>query len=176
MLRDATISPCGKYRYTLARVWNVSPVPKMLGVTALNPSRADAEVDDPTVLKLVSFGKQWGFDGYLLTNLWPFRATDPDDLFSFRGDIVEAGTRDLLIRCFADLKVKEVCCCWGTNAKKAWREKILERGDSIRRAFIAAGLKLSCLGRNQDGTPKHPLYISLSTARLPYMEAYSGSL
>lgn len=171
LLRHAGLSECGRYRYFLSRIWNPSPAPILIGFNALNPSKADADIDDPTVLKLCAFGRRWGYDGYILTNLWPLRATDPDDLFTFHGDIVEQGTRELIIKCFRDMNVSEVVCCWGTHAKRAWRDKILTRGDEVKRALRNAGFKLSCFGLNQDGTPKHPVRLGFETQRRPYGEA-----
>lgn len=43
----ATISECGKYRYRLWRVWDES-LPTCCFVM-LNPSKADATEDDPTI-------------------------------------------------------------------------------------------------------------------------------
>ncbi|HDR2355042.1 TPA: DUF1643 domain-containing protein [Enterobacter roggenkampii] len=41
MIKDAIFSPCGKYRYSLSRVWDDSkPYTLFIG---LNPSYADAD-------------------------------------------------------------------------------------------------------------------------------------
>ncbi len=174
MLRDCSISSCGKYRYTLTRIWNPSPHPALLGVTALNPSTADAEIDDPSVLKLISFGRVWNFDGYLLTNLWPLRATNPNRLFAYKGDIISEGTADFLIHCFREANITEVLCCWGTHAKTTCRKQIHTRGHAFQKAFLSAGLKLLCLGRNQDGTSKHPLYLPPTLKPQPYSPENHG--
>ena len=43
---DAVMSACGRYRYALRRRWRQGS--GELLVVGLNPSRADARVDDPT--------------------------------------------------------------------------------------------------------------------------------
>lgn len=49
MRKEAKISKCGQYRYALGRIWNEdsfsAPILVFIG---LNPSIADADIDDPT--------------------------------------------------------------------------------------------------------------------------------
>ncbi len=55
MIKDAIFSPCGQYRYSLSRVWDESkPYALFIG---LNPSYADAEKDDRTLSRCISFAK-----------------------------------------------------------------------------------------------------------------------
>jgi hypothetical protein len=51
MWRSATISDCGRYRYALGRRWDDGPTACWV---MLNPSTADADVDDPTIRRCVS--------------------------------------------------------------------------------------------------------------------------
>jgi hypothetical protein len=46
----------------------------------LNPSTADAEVDDPTIRRCMSFAKREGYDGIEVLNLYGLRATKPKHL------------------------------------------------------------------------------------------------
>ena len=46
MLREATLSPCRRYRYNLWRAWGKRENYVMF--VGLNPSTADETVDDPT--------------------------------------------------------------------------------------------------------------------------------
>jgi len=49
LIRTAHISDCGRYRYSLTRVWD--PGLPRATFCMLNPSKADAKVDDHTVRK-----------------------------------------------------------------------------------------------------------------------------
>lgn len=59
--KDAIFSVCGKYRYAISRTWDAAkPYALFIG---LNPSYADAELDDPTLKRCISFAQSWGFGG-----------------------------------------------------------------------------------------------------------------
>ena len=75
MRRAAEISPCGLYRYWLEREWDTA-LPKLV-VGMLNPSTADAAVDDPTLLTLIHFGRLWGYGGLAVVNLYGWRSPHP---------------------------------------------------------------------------------------------------
>lgn len=52
--RSAVVSPDGRYRYLLERRWGNGPA---IVWVMLNPSMADATVDDPTIRRVVSFSR-----------------------------------------------------------------------------------------------------------------------
>lgn len=78
MEKSAIISPCGQYRYRLERAWDRS-FPAAVFV-CLNPSIADATLDDPTLRKCVGFARRWGCGHLVLVNLFALRATDPREM------------------------------------------------------------------------------------------------
>src|SRR5579872_6884139 len=78
MERDAVISDCGKYRYLLRRAWD-HVRPRVLFVM-LNPSTADANVDDATIRSCVRLSRQLGYGSFEDVNLYGHRATKPAEL------------------------------------------------------------------------------------------------
>ena len=58
MDRAADLSPCGLYRFTLTRTWG-APGARVVFVM-LNPSTADASVDDPTTTRCIGFARELG--------------------------------------------------------------------------------------------------------------------
>ena len=74
MEKDAMISDCGKYRYLLRRAWDHT-LPRGLFVM-LNPSTADAEVDDATIRSCIRLCRSWSFGSFEVVNLFGWRATD----------------------------------------------------------------------------------------------------
>lgn len=76
--KRASISPCGLYRYSLERWWDTSCYARYY--IMLNPSTADAEVDDPTIRRCMGLAKRDRFGGIVVLNLFAFRATSPADM------------------------------------------------------------------------------------------------
>ena len=70
MTRLATFSTCGRYRYTLTRIWG-EPDGERAAFILLNPSTADAEKDDPTIRRYIAYARAWGFAGVEILNLGP---------------------------------------------------------------------------------------------------------
>lgn len=79
MKTSATISPCQQYRYELRRVWDESE-PLVLFV-CLNPSIANAEIEDNTSRVCINYAKRWGYGGLLIGNLFAHRSKDQSALY-----------------------------------------------------------------------------------------------
>jgi hypothetical protein len=75
--RGALLSEDGRYRYRLWRLWD-DLAPVMVWVM-LNPSTADADLDDPTIRKCIGFAKANRHGGIIVVNLFAWRATDPKE-------------------------------------------------------------------------------------------------
>lgn len=148
MHRDATISECGKYRYTLLRSWgdrHGSVVWIML-----NPSTADADVDDPTIRRCMKFTERLGHETMVVVNLFALRATDPRELLEAEDSVGAENTESVLRVCD---KGEILVAAWGAT-KKPIRSSIREIVKQIR-----DGYELKCLGTTKDGSPRHPLYL-----------------
>ena len=146
----AQISPCGQYRYTLTR-GPLTPYPDR-GTALfcmLNPSTADAALDDPTIRRCRGFADRWGCNGISVVNLYALRSTDPKALW--RHDDPVGPMNDYLLR-EAARACGGVVCAWGANARP-------DRVAAAVEAFRSVGAKLHCLGTTKDGHPRHPLYV-----------------
>lgn len=167
MSRDAVLSPDGRYRYELRRTWN--PVLPVLTWVMLNPSTADAEVDDPTIRRCVGFGQRWGYGGIVVRNLCAFRVTDPRFLYAAlaRGlDVVGPENWHQLAFCRPP-----VVCAWG-----ALRRPLVGVAAQFHGLMRAEGVPLECLGMTSGGWPRHPLYVRGDAPLVPWtLPEVSGS-
>ena len=154
MFKDAKISECGKYRYLLTRVWGDGDSAVFL---MLNPSTADATVDDPTIRRCIGFAKAWGYAGISVVNLFAWRATKPRELHKARDPV--GPENDDWIRKTCDGRL--VVCAWGAVADVHWR----------RVAHVVSmlpGANLRCLGTTRSGAPRHPLYVAADQMTFPW--------
>ncbi|WP_043705621.1 DUF1643 domain-containing protein, partial [Synechococcus sp. CB0205] len=71
----AALSSCGRYRWWLERQWQPQ-APRLLFV-GLNPSRATAERDDPTLRRLIAFAQAWGYGSLEVLNLFARISASP---------------------------------------------------------------------------------------------------
>lgn len=143
---SARLSDCGNYRYQLTRKWGDGPIACFL---MLNPSTADANQDDQTIRKCRGFARREGCGGFIVANLFAFRATDPKHLLTAADPIDpenDVMTRDA-IRC-ATGTGGPIIAAWGAHKMVEKRAKLV--------ATWAEGIQ--CLGLTKAGHPRHPLY------------------
>jgi len=145
----AILSEDGLYRYSLTRVWN--PSLPILPWTLLNPSKADAHIDDPTVKRCVAYSLGFGFGGMELTNLFGFRATVPGEL-GWTNDPIGSENQAHLVRIS---KSPQIVVAWGAlDACGFYGAR--ERADYVLDLYRMAGAKLWCIGKTAYGFPRHP--------------------
>jgi hypothetical protein len=142
----ALFSDCKKHRLSLWRIWDKDkPMVMFIG---LNPSTANAIDDDPTIRRVKSMAKSWGFGGVYMMNLFTFISTDPKNLNIKQGNLSESDT--ILIE--ISNKCTEVIFAWG-NFNVFGRDK-----EIIKMYPYAKALHI-----NKNGSPKHPLYVRGNT-------------
>ena len=56
-------------RFELRRVWGGGPLAAWL---MCNPSYADSDKDDPTMLRVIHFSRSWGYAGVIVLNCFPY--------------------------------------------------------------------------------------------------------
>ncbi len=122
----------------------------------LNPSTASEEENDPTIEKLMKYGRRWGYDILTVCNLFAYRETDSRKLRSLASATDLVGPDNDTHLWAHVLSANRVVCAWG-------KEGIIQnRGAKVatRLAETAAsrGQKLWCFKKNLDNTPIHPLY------------------
>lgn len=152
MRRAAEISECGLYRHWLEREWDKAlPV---LVVCMLNPSTADAEREDQTLLALIHFARLWGYGGLTIVNLYGWRSPHPDEMkrAAARADEVNHQRRRDAMLIAAVMGGNRLLVAWGNDGDF--------EGEATRFADYAAdtvGVDLVCLGTTLSGAPKHPM-------------------
>lgn len=155
-ISGAQFSHCDRYRYSLWRTWTEKGLDgRLCAFIGLNPSTATHEQDDPTIRRCIRFCKDWGFDGYVMLNLFAFRATDPADMkFHNQRLYMEEVRNTKVIDQITDI-VDMIVCAWGAHGT------FLNQGEAIRDYLKEK--PLHHLGLTKGGYPGHPLYKRAST-------------
>jgi len=151
--QGAIFSDDGKYRYALWRVW--SKTRRILLQIGLNPSKAGAIKNDPTITRGMVRADREGFGGFLMANLYAYVSTDPKALLVNDNSVGEL--TDYYLKQMIALSSRQLCG-WGSFAPVAKRAPIV----------LAMLKEPYCLGINADGQPKHPLYVGYNVPMIKY--------
>lgn len=144
----------GAYRYSLWRDWALD-LPRLLFVL-LNPSRADARVEDPTLCRCIGFAQNWGYGSVELVNLYAYRAPDPHILRQVADPVGPLNDHYILE---AAGRAEKVVVGWGVFGDLHGRDRAIQK---------LLPQPLWCLGYTRGFAPRHPLYIKRDAPLLPY--------
>jgi hypothetical protein len=155
----AIFSDDRRYRYTLHRdIPDSLPSGKLVMFIGLNPSTADEFQDDPTIRRCINFGRDWGYSRFVMTNLFAYRATNPDYMVQADDPIGPDNDKHLIeTALFADL----IVAAWG-----AWGSFRNRDADVLAMLHNVHYLDLT-----RKGQPRHPLYLPGNLTPKPLLEA-----
>ncbi len=152
MNKTANISPCGKYRYMLGRIWDKSK--RLVLYIGINPNTADDTIDNPTITRLIGFSKEFGYGGMIVVNLFAYRTPNPKDLLLVEDPVGPLNESSLLT---FGVTCDDVVFMWGDSPT-------LGRDKGVIEMFPNA----LCFGVSRAGNPKHPLYLKAGTSLQPF--------
>jgi hypothetical protein len=160
--KNAILSHCGTYRYVLTRrVPQVIRWVKPALFIMLNPSIADAEVDDPTIRRCWGFSNSWGCTSLTVVNRFALRSTDPAGLYHHADPYGPENDRHLEEQIAAH-RLGVIVCAWGAEpiaTASPWFEPFIQK---LKEA------NAQCLGMTKNGSPKHPLYLKKTQDLIPW--------
>ncbi|MDD5700230.1 MAG: DUF1643 domain-containing protein [Candidatus Nanoarchaeia archaeon] len=140
----AIFSDDEKYRFVLRRVWDDKKGRTVF--IGLNPSTADEIKNDPTVSRMISLSKSWGFGSVSVCNLFAFRATFPSDLKKAENPIGDEND-SFILKEMQD--ADKVIACWGNHGK------FLNRSENFSKNLK----NFEHFGFTKAGEPHHLLYL-----------------
>jgi hypothetical protein len=180
----AVFSPCGGYRWWLQRTWQ--PERSTLVFVGLNPSGADGQRDDPTLRRLVAYGRRWGFGRLEVINLFGAVATTPAALKRL-ADPVGTDNEAWIRRCLGRhgpwrteaIPTRESAGAepvgplgsllwlgWGNGGAWQGRDRVLL---ALVAEFALSPFALRCTA---SGQPCHPLYCSAAMTPGPFAPSW----
>lgn len=154
--RSAVLSDDNLHRYILIRKWDdTQPCITFIG---LNPSRADHQRNDPTTDKLEGYAKREFYGSLQLVNLYSWRSPKPRELIRNINQAIGPEC-DRFIRTVIK-QSQRIVVMWGSQHFKAF--------DARAKEVLALVDQPYCFGTNNDGQPKHPLFLAKNTLIIPY--------
>jgi hypothetical protein len=151
----AHFSECGRYRYLLTREFGGESTCLFV---MLNPSTADAEQNDPTIRRCISFAQRESFGRLEVVNLYGFRSASPSVLFATDDPVGDGNDREIMA---ALARADSVIVAWGNHAKDDRVAEVQE--------LIGESSKLTAhFGKTLQNQPKHPLYLRSDAELITY--------
>lgn len=159
LVRSAVFDESGAYRYLLERRWaRQGPTTVFI---MLNPSRADAQVDDPTIRRCMGFARDWHSGRLLVANLFALCTHNPALLK--RAASSEGPLNDEHLR-LAATSADRIVLAWGIHGGHLNRDQqVLQLLGSV------TSQPLECLGRTKAGQPRHVLYLPRASRLEPFL-------
>ena len=158
--RLAVFSDCGTYRYLLAEQFENAYRPNgWLNFLMLNPSTADEFVNDPTVERCSRRARWMGFRGFIITNLFGLRSTDPAGLRQVDDPVGPENDAAIL---FAARWSAITIVAWGASSLAKQRAQL------ILPDLRASANELLALKLTKEGCPQHPLYTAYHVVPVQY--------
>jgi hypothetical protein len=154
----ARFSSCRRWRYLLWRCWDASkPAANFL---MLNPSTADELKLDPSCTRARNYAERWGYGALIVTNIFGWRATDPDEMKRVK-DPVGRGNDRAIVQAAKQAGI--VVCAWGNHGEHMGRAR------GVIALLRSENVLLNCLRITGTGHPSHPLYLPGSLAPQPLL-------
>ncbi|MGD1908075.1 MAG: DUF1643 domain-containing protein [Leptolyngbyaceae cyanobacterium] len=161
--RSATFDATGQYRYRLDRRWD--PHRPALTFVMLNPSRADHRQDDPTLRRCIGLSQGWEYGALTVVNLFAYCSSKPKQLQTAVDPVGPENDRYLLAACS---DTQTIVLAWGNSGG------LYQRNRAVLSLLEPYRDRCHCLGRNQTGQPRHPLYVKRNTQLLPWSTQAEG--
>jgi hypothetical protein len=158
MVGDAAFSDDKIYRHYLLRDWSDKHYwpwdidTKFILWIGMNPSTAEGHIDDPTIRKEIKFSKREDYERYIKCNVMDYRSTSPQNIP--QDGAMSDGNRGT-IRWFAK-RAAIIIAAWGKLPPKLSYHAEVVFHDICK-------YQIWCLGKNNDGSPRHPLYLKDTT-------------
>jgi hypothetical protein len=126
----------------------------------LNPSFADASLDDQTIVKCVGFTKREGFSALVVVNLFAFRSRWPDEMKTVADPV--GPENDAHIAAVAKAGAMTICA-WGNHGGHLARDK------AVVACLRQNGVAPYALTVTGQGKPGHPVMLGYANRPQPFM-------
>ena len=125
-------------------------------VIGINPSTAKPNNLDPTIRQVKKKAKEYGYDSYIMMNIYPERTTDPKLIHKAKDNIIHEENLKAFKYIFDNISNIEIWAAWGANIKT--RKYLFDCLKDI--IALSKGYNVKWMKRGNWNHPHHPLYLS----------------
>ena len=141
-----------KYRFALG-----SLSVKTLFCFGINPSTADDKEPDQTIKKVMGFAEKKGYASFVMFNLYPQRATNPDDLPREANQQVIQRNIEIISEIVSQQEAGDILLAWGGLLySRGYFVDCLKQIYESLKPYSLNWLRIGDLLKS--GQPRHPLY------------------
>lgn len=108
----------------------------------IDPTTADETKDDNTIRKCVKLAKSWGYGAMCVTNLFAWRATDPNAMKLANEPVGDYNDHYLML---IALNADMVIAAWSQHGNHQWR------ADYVRTLLERVPMKVLRMGKGKNG-------------------------
>lgn len=144
----------------------------------INPSTAEPYNLDNTLKSVVRIARNNGYDGWIMCNIYPQRATDPNDMDVQINEDMHQKNLDAIKTLLIQYPNADVWAAWGTLiTKRNYLYKSLADIDNIVQLVLDMGW-VTFGNISKEGHPHHPLYLRQDSEKTWFhsMELYIDSV
>ena len=171
-LSNASFSECGFFRWNLQRT--LSNRKNKIIFVGLNPSKASKDCADPTLKRLMSFSKRFGYGSLIVVNLFARVGSSPSILRKCSDPVGKNNDRELFKYAseWSRNPLNDLWLGWGN--KGVWHNRnvdvmrFLKKHSINRLNQYPHALGPLALGVTRKGHPRHPLYASYREVLRPF--------
>lgn len=140
-----------KVRYVLGSVGE-----KTLVIFGINPSIADKEKADPTISTILNRLESWGYDSFVMLNIYPERATKLSNLPKEMNETLHLKNLEEIENAISG--ASGILCAWGNQIDDKDRTFFINIClKHIAEKINKSSSKTYCLGTSKSKHPYHPL-------------------
>lgn len=152
-------TPDNLHRFSLGICTN----PPLLCI-GVNPSTATPERLDPTLKSVIRISQANQYDGWIMANLYPQRATKPNDMDLVINEEMHQQNLRTIDQLISNYNIREIWAVWGTLiTKRDYLKSCLQQLYAVSQKHNCTWITYGALCI--DWHPRHPLYLKTNSEK-----------
>lgn len=141
-------------RYALGQIFEENG--RTLICFGINPSTASPEQLDKTINKVIKIAGFNGYSNWIMLNIYPQRATNPDDLHMTANEQIVKQNIETILQILDAYQDCDVLFAYGNLiSKRSYLRPCLEQ---ISKLLKSKNKPIKAIKLTKEGNPVHPLY------------------